>query len=764
MAVDKFSRDPGIAEILRYFDQPEHCSWDLLTDKEAKVLHEEIRKCSDPDTGFPYCCKNYYWITTKDTADTLLRFKEPQELIWETIRWLRLTERGKRRGVRIILIKARQLFASTLIEGYIAWITQFNPNNRGLVVSYDERHAGKLFGLVLHIYDQLPWWLRPMIGTRKYEEGIHLINPDPELRRINPGLNSTITVQGATQSVGVAEGETVNAAHLSEFGSWDPAKARKIIVGDFRWALPDAANTFAVLETRVRQASKFAERLWEANVDAGDIADWHPLFMPIYFDRSHFIPPPRGWKPDKVEIAVKERAAEEWCVCSECGQIRPATFGGASMDGIPCRDCKAGTYVPYALQDGQMRWLYETRTMAEKMGEEALVEMQQSLATNPQEAFASVTETVFSKQAREWAESTSRIPVGEPFDANCLARGYMASDGTFHAPRRQHGAESAQCWAAGCKQDHSGEPDRHLRIWQPPMKGAKYWMSVDVAAGYGGSKDYSIINVSKQSRLPDPDIQVATYRCNTISEWHFADVCNAVGRWFNNALAIVDYTSHQTTGDRLLNYYHYPNIYQWINPYAVNQNSNRWHWVWNNKNKEDGWAVLDGWLRDHSYIIKDPILAKEIRHYQRLPDGTLGSPDSKDDDGLGGTFERLHDDTVSTAIQGIIAAHQKDPRRPADLGVPQSDGLRGPGEWTGICTKCDKQFEAQAPCERERCPFCGSIWLRWSMNKPEGRIGVGHNAILGFKFDEMAGTPGVVRDRYGASDEWSFGPGGMNQE
>lgn len=742
MSADKHSRDPGIADIIRYYDLPEHCAWHLLTDREANVLHEEIARCADRDSGFPYICKNYYWITTKGGTDIPMRFKETQEMVWETVRYLRL--RG--RGVKVLIIKGRQLYISSFADSLLAYETQFNPNNRGLLVSYDETHAAKLFQMILHIYDQLPWWLRPMIGSRQYQEGIHLINKDPDLRRIEPGLNSRITVQSANQNVGVAEGETINTAHLSEFGSWDPNKARKVIMADFRWALPDSPNTTAILETRVQKASQFAERLWEAMVGLGEEADWYPLFIPIYFDKSHIIAPRAGWSPEKPEAAVKERAAEEWCACTNCGQIRPSSFGGADMAGVPCRDCKVGTYAAYTLQDGQMRWLEHVRKNAEKMGDKAITEMQQSLATNPQEAFAHVTDTVFSKEARDWVASTTRG--GE------LARGYMASDGVFHAPRRQYGEESAQCWAPGCKQDHVGDNSRHLKIWQPPLRGAKYWMSADPAAGYGGNHDYSTIIVGKQSRLPDPDIQVAAYRCNTISEWHFAAVCDAVGRWYNNALGVVDYTSHQTVGDRLLNYFHYPNLYQWVNPDAVSQKSNRWHWVWNNKNKEDGWAVLDGWLRDHSFIAKDPAFAKELRHFQRLADGTLGASNAKDDDGLGDDFEKIHDDTVTCAIQGIIAAHQQDPRRASDPGVPQANGLRGPGDWIGSCSKCGKSFDAQAPCERDKCPFCSSFLLKWKMAQEKA-------PAVGFKWDEMGGSTAAARDRYGSSEEFSFGNGGM---
>ncbi len=753
MSSDRHGRDPGVSELVRYFDQPEKCSWQFLSNKEANVLYEEIRKCSDPETGFPYIGRNYYRITTKSGSDIYLKFKEPQELVWETIKYLRW--RG--RGVKLLVIKARQLYTSTIASAYLYYCTQFTPNNRGLLVSYSEGHAAELFDLVLHIHDQLPWWLRPMIGSRKYQEGIHLINPDESLRYLEPGLNSKILVQGANQSVGVAEGQTVNTAHLSEFGSWDPIKARKIIVSDFRWALPDDPGTTAILESRVRQASKFAEELWEGSVELGDQADWYPLFMPIYFDKSHFIAPRKGWKPEEPELAVKTRAAEEWCVCDGCGQFRPARFGGASMDGLSCLDCKKGFYRPYVMQDGQMLWLQERRKNAEKHGDEALTEMQQSLATNPQEAFASVTESIFSKQARDWVSST--------VSTHELARGYMASDGQFHAPRRVLRSEGemkpgeprykeiAICFAPGCKADHTGETERYLKIWQPPQRGFRYAISGDVAAGLGGRSDYSVAIVNKISPAPSPDIQVATYRCNTISAWHFAEVVAAIGKWYNNALAIVDYTNYQTTGDRLLNELRYPNIYQWFFADAIKQNSNRWHWVWNGKNKEDGWTTLDGWLRDHSYIIKDPIIAKEIRHFHRLQDGTLGCSDARDKEEAG----NIHDDTVTAVCQCIIASHQRDPRRPGQIIASQPDGVRGAGTWLGSCRKCEKDFPAQAPCERDKCPFCGSFWLSWRMPNAEGAVGVGRNAILGFEWEQMAEIPGKGRDAAGPSSSFSFG-------
>ena len=81
----------------------------------------------------------------------------------------RIKNRGKAQKLQII--KARQLGCSTLIEGLIAWRSMYFPNTNAMVVSHVPRHASYLFGIMLHIYDQLPWWMKPMISSRKEELG-----------------------------------------------------------------------------------------------------------------------------------------------------------------------------------------------------------------------------------------------------------------------------------------------------------------------------------------------------------------------------------------------------------------------------------------------------------------------------------------------------------------------------------------------------------------------------------------------------------------
>lgn len=733
---DRHGRDPGTAEIIERYDQPDKCDWSFLTESEANFLHSEILKCMNE---FSYFARNFCWITTKEMQDIPLRLKETQELMLETIN--RLKARG--RGVKLLLIKARQLYASTLVETYIAWLAMFHPNANSLVLSYDDNHAAFLFGIILHVYDKLPWWLRPMIGSRKYEEGLHLINPDPNMRNFNPGLNTRIIAQGSKRYAGVAEGYRINFCHVSEIGSMEPGRARQIVHGDLRWALPDNPDTFAVIESRVKKGAKMLERLWEGQIELGDAATWFPLFLPIYFDKTHFVSPAAGWKADEPERAIQKRAADDWCTCNHCGQIRPSLFGGESTVGTPCKDCKMGSYQAYTLNDGQMRWLWEQRVNAEKSGDKAVMEMKQSLATNPQEAFQYVTESLFSKEARDFLAEKIR----DPKDV-----GYIDSRGQFHAPRTPTTDNKDTCYVKGCTQNHAGQPDRFLKVWQHPVRGARYAMGVDPSSGQGGSHDYAVIWVNRLATPPIPDVHVATFRTNTVNPMHLADVANFVGRWYNSAKAIVDYTNYQTCGDRLVHFHRYPNVYRWKNLDSLNTLSPRLHWVWNRKNKEDGWVWLDGWLRDKSLIAHDAVLAREIRYYQRHENGEIGAPQRKEEDNDGGDYERVYDDVVSAVEMCLMGSHDMDYRRDNQALPADEQGLKGTQEWQMTCLKCGRTWPRDVYNATERCPAegCKNMFVRWHHKKAD-------EPELGFKFEDMASDPTAdTHGHFGQSQDLIF--------
>jgi hypothetical protein len=357
-----------------------------------------------------------------------------------------------------------------------------------------------------------------------------------------------------------------------------------------------------------------------------------------------------------------------------------------------------------------MRWLWQQRQNAEAIGESAVMDMRQSLATNPQEAFQYITETLFSNKAMERVAQTVR-------EREPLAVGFMDSSGKFHAPRRHAGGETSLCWCPGCKKSHVGDPNRFLKVWEMPIEGCRYVIGVDVASGQGSGYDYSVIWVNRIGVAPNPDVQVACFRSNVTRPTDLALVADAIGRWYNNALIVVDYTNFQTVGDQLRHYLLYPNLYRWANPDSERVLTPRFHWVWNSRNREDAWVQLDAWLADGSLIVRDPVFAWEMRHYARHPDGTIGnSTKGKRESWDGAGYdETVHDDTVTACELALLGAHQLDRRRPGELPNSDPAGLQQTGKWTACCLRCGLVWHRDEYNRAERCPLegCRSILIKW---------------------------------------------------
>lgn len=683
---DRWQRDCGIIDIIDYYDQPEHSSLDLLQPSEMKLLYEEMEKCA---ASFEYTARNYFWIVDKDFQDIPFRLWESQELILDKLYHLK----ARARAQRLIILKARQLGCSTLIEALIAWRAMFYPNTNGLVLSYTPGHATELFSIMLHIYDMMPWWLKPMIYTRKYDEGLHFTNPKEDLRRTNPGVNSKVVVNSANQFGGVGQGWRLNCAHLSEFADWDQEKAENIIAGDLRWALVDSPETIAILESTAKGAGRYAEDLWEASCDLGDIASWTPLFLGWFFEKKRFIPPEGGWKPDKREIGMRDRVKDEWVKCGECGQLREATFRGESTTGLTCSECNKGTLEPLLLSDGQLRWMWEQRVNAERQSETAIKQLRQELASNPQEAFQIFGYQVFPQPTMDWVAQWVR--------KNPYAVGNLDPNGLFHGLRHLDNPEDKSCWQKDCQHNHEFD-DQPLRIWEMPIPGQKYAIGVDVAGGIGGDGDFSVVWINKLGRPPMPDVHVATYRSNTINAYFLADVVHWLGRWYNTAQVAVEYNNYQTTADRVRLYHKYPNLFRWKHHDAEKILSTKWHWVTRVNTKPALWQTAISWLGSKAWIIRDPVFAHEMKHFNKeFADSTQA-----------GAQGNKHDDVVMAAMIALYTAHDLDGSASGKpIPVPYDQGFAQNLDWMMGCAKCDFKWEAMTATADKRCARCGSIML-----------------------------------------------------
>ena len=592
---------------------------------------------------------------------------------------------------------------STLIEALIAHQAMFFPNRYGLVVSYDKSHSEYLFSIVLHIYDMMPWWLKPEWASRKYDEGLHFATRDPDARRLNPGLNSRIKVEYATKMSGVGQGVRITSAHMSEHSDWDPSDAKKVIEGDMVYALSNDPETFAVLETTGKGSGSYAHQLWRANVALADEAEWYPLFLPWFFERTRVMAPENGWKPPKPETRMCERVGRDWVRCDnpDCADYRESSFDDQSLVDALCPACQRGRLVPVVLTGEQLYFMYCQRINKEARGADMVKELKQELASTAEESWQLSGIQVFPQDCFEWVNAC--------IDKYPPVVGNLDTKGNIHWVTDPVTGKCGQKW---CLDDHRHDPEKPLRIWEWPEPGAEYTAGVDPAEGLGGKHEYSVIWFNKVSKPPEPDVHVATYRSNTVAAVDLAGVANALGRLYNNALMSVEYNNYTTVGDNLKMYYQYPNLFRWKHYDSVYRpESNKWHWVTNMKTRPALWQTAVKWLRAQMWVVRDPLFYAEMETFQK------DEEDSRRAEHERGSF----DDVIFGGCIALFTSHDMDwDPNLETITMPagvQSSLVDAP-EWEVTCQRCQYQWEAKEfqmrPVpgrEMTRCPSCKSVLL-----------------------------------------------------
>lgn len=689
----RWGRDPFIAELIQHFDQPNRDSWEKLKTSEVDEIAKEIARCQD---NFEYAAKNYFWITNKDTGDQLFRLWESQELILDEI-W---KIRAKGIAQKLIVLKARQLGVSTLAESLVGWSTMFFPNTNGLVVSRDSKHAQYLFGIMLHIYDQLPWWLKPMIAKRKYDDGLFFDNPDEEARRSKPGVHSGIDVQAATQGAGIGQGRRLTAVHLSEIGDWPEDTAREAVEGDIKEALAEkSTRTFAIIESTAKGAGTYYHDLWKSSVDLGDRSEWHTIFLPWFFEKTRFIAPEIGWRPDKPELDMRERIQSDWTRCdnSVCGRWKETVCEDQDWTDQGCPYCSKGILRPFVLSDPQLRFMWQKRINSEKDSESAK-NLKQELASTATEAFQLSGHQVFPVKCLDFVDKCVRKKV--------LAEGFIDSRGAFHGVKSikrdlaTGTPMGATCWTDNCTVDHRFD-DKPLKIWEFPEPGHEYVIGADVAEGGGGKADYSVGFVNRIGQAPSPDVHVATYRSNTIDPIAFASVLNFLGRMYNEAMLSIEYNKFDTCANWVRYQYQYPNLFRWKHlDNAKDPLANKWHWFTQMNTKPRLWQTGIKWLREELWVVRSENFAQEMKTFQKEDWEERGAS----------AATNFHDDEIMAGLIALYTAHDMD--FSDELGavrIPGRPDEDESGEYEMYCIRCTLKWLTGNPNEWSGCKFCGYL-------------------------------------------------------
>lgn len=714
----RWKRDPGIAELIKYFDQPKFLTRidkgtfanpQALSTDDWKLIRTEGLNCQK---DFVYAAKNYFWITNKETGDQLFALWESQEMIFERI--MKLRESGQ--AQKLIVLKARQLGISTLVEGLIAWATMFNPNINSMVVGPDKNRSEYLFSIMLHIYDHMPWWLKPMCANREYDGGLLFENPDPNQRRTNQGLNSRIEIQTASQYSGIGQGIRLTCAHISEIADWPQRVARQAIEADLGPALSEQSPmTFAIIESTAEGAGTYYHDLWKTNKESGDDADWSTIFFPFFFEKSYVLAPPQGWRPGKQDITLREKIKADWVRCdnAECGRWFESYEEGVYRGDTNCDHCEKGTLKPYVLEDNQLRFIQRKRDNAAKKGADSLRKLRQELCSTATEAFQISGDPVFPEDCLEFADKCVRPP---------LIEGFLDKNGHIHgivAVQRNEAGRivSSKCHQDWCVEDHRFD-DRPLKIWELPMEGHEYTMGVDVSEGLGGKHDSSVIVITRVGKMLNPDAHVVTWRSNEINHYDLAVPVVQLGKIYNYALACIEYNTYQTCADEARIHFNYPNLYRWKHLDSNNIMSSKWHWITQANSKPRLWGSAVRRLRQELWFTRSENLVTEMKTFQK----------DEDSEKRAGAEQGFHDDELMAAMISVYCSHETDVVSNESQISNSSGEAKNELEFKLTCLRCKHQYESDnrnLPCVK-----CGYMIIKAT------RRGASDKVVMRISMDE----------------------------
>ena len=261
--------------------------------------------------------ENFLHIRTKDQRIVKLKLKPAQQRLYDIIQG----ERAAGKPVRIIILKARQLGFSTVIEGLFFHDTVTRPLVETLIIAHSSDSTTKLFRMNKLFFDMLPKNLRPMRKSSNARE-IVFENPEKNAERkaLSPGLRSAIRCVTAG-SDGAGRGSTLTNVHASEAAFW---KNMKETLDGLLSAVPDDPQTAVIIESTPNGFNEFKD-FWDDAVAGKN--GFLPLFFPWYEDPDYRKEVPSGteWTEEELALQACYQLDEEqlqwrrWCIRNNLG-------------------------------------------------------------------------------------------------------------------------------------------------------------------------------------------------------------------------------------------------------------------------------------------------------------------------------------------------------------------------------------------------------------------------------------------------------------
>ena len=508
------------------------------------------------------------------------------------------------RPVRVIVLKARQMGISTLCEGMLFWLTAFKANVTSLIAAQEDDACGRIFEMFRVYYHSLPEPLRPDAEKFSMEEiRFGDRKSSGELGMASRILTKTVALGGAKKSEsGRGRGATYHGFHGSEVAFW-PNPERFMTA--LEPGIPKRPNTYAFLESTANGTGNFFHRRWIKaskgwRMVKGDDGKpkwmnesqnksfWVPVFLSWLEHPEYRLPFPGGDDEKEREYYTKYLDREELALVENYG---------ADLEQIEWR-----RFILSEEFDGDLDRFH------------------QEYPATPEAAFVSSDRKVFDTRALSRYEANIMKIRREDY-----FRGYLEEgDSGFYLSEDRNGP---------------------LKVMEKPEQSKAYVIGADPCIGRGQKGDFACAQVVSI----DDWKQVAVFN-DRVDPDEFASVLEKLGRYYHNALLVVEVNGPGQLTDHMLSKMEYWNRYRRIDYDKINNTRiTKWGWQTNVKSRSMMVGSLKASVREMRLDLFDSETLDEMNGWVRVP-SARGQLKEQPNDPIEGHDDRII--ALGLALQG----------------------------------------------------------------------------------------------------------------
>ncbi len=196
------------------------------------------------------------------------------------------------RGLRLMILKARQEGVSTLVNGLIFGDTINNPLTYSLILTHEKDATERMFQMMHRFWEHLPPSKQP---KKKYSSKKELLFGE---------LDSGIYVGTAGQG-GVGRSGTWHHILKSEYAKWKPEGTT---IEEIDAGLDDAVpEDGSIFEESTANGFNHYETKWTGISSSAYAGRYKPVFFPWYLDPDYSTVSPESFEPNEVEWDMARR-------------------------------------------------------------------------------------------------------------------------------------------------------------------------------------------------------------------------------------------------------------------------------------------------------------------------------------------------------------------------------------------------------------------------------------------------------------------------